>query len=153
MAKKKSKKTPSDCINPAKLQIAMREALPDCTDEEILSALEKVRVYVRDEIDEVKERVTLAEVTPHIGKCFLDFEHNRDTNKITARSYYKLLGASGYNALYLYFRVDDEGEVRIEPAHRSGFYVVENYTPISTTKFNSAFDKMLSDLQHIEETL
>lgn len=151
--KKTKKKTPSDCINSAKLQVAMREALPDCTDEEILSALEKVFVYVRDEIDEVKERITLTEVTPHIGKCSIDFEHDRETNKITARNYYKLLSAAGYGCTYLYFRVDINGEVRIEPKHYSGVYVIKNYTPISSTKFNSAFDKVLSDLQHIEETL
>lgn len=154
MAKKLKRKTLADCVDPVKLQTAMREALPDCTDEEMRDAFEKIWVYLRNELDEIKERITLAEVTPHIGKCFLDFEYAYDKpKKVTASNFYMLLGASGYGATYLHVRVDDKGVISIEPEEYTGTYIIKNYKPISNKEFRDAFEGLIRDLREIKKTI
>jgi hypothetical protein len=131
----------------------LKQAVPDATNEQILATLEKMWGVLRDEIDVVKENLIKERVTPFIGRCFRDIEHDRETNAITARSYYKVIRPSGYGVTYLMFRVDNKNCVSVEPEHHSGEYIITNYSPISDIHFNEKWAAMLDKLTQIEEAV
>lgn len=111
-----------------------------------LAALERTWTEVRDLIDDVRERILKETVAEHIGKCFMDVQRNRETREPEVYSYYKVLGVEGNSVLYTMLHIQVNGLLQIEPRHRSGDFIIKNFTPISAELFGFRCQALMNSL-------
>lgn len=136
---------------PCVMDIVFDKPLTVKTDEALLAALETGFGALRDRIDEIKERINVAEIAPRIGTCYRYVHRNRETNKVEQTDYYKVLRGEGYQTLFFFFSVASNGVVNIEPEHRGGTYIFKypkDYKPIGPKFFRGVYDATLGHLAH-----